>query len=334
MKRARECNNPAPECGGSTCEGDNFEIGECDAQCCVQEDGGWGEWVKQGGCSCNYTVGEGTQEWNRQCDSPAPKCNGSPCDGYISESRACGEGECCMTVNGSWSDWNDLGGCECNYTTGEATVARMRSCNNPEPACLGAPCEGNTTGRFSCESTECCQTLDGGWGEWEGVCGCDYTTGTGNMTQFRRCDTPSPSCYGKFCEGDVIRTVGCDDECCEMVHGGWAEWSEWSKCKCNHGNGTGIQGRERNCTAPEPACYGEQCPEDEDYEERQCDEECCTTEHGSWAEWGEWMCFCDMVKRSGYTERHRACSDPAPVCGGDMCEGSSNHTVYTTKKKK
>ena len=42
-------------------------------------DGNWGAWASHG--SCSRTCGGGEQQWNRECDDPAPEHGGAECTG-------------------------------------------------------------------------------------------------------------------------------------------------------------------------------------------------------------------------------------------------------------
>ncbi|CAH1772469.1 unnamed protein product, partial [Owenia fusiformis] len=66
---------------------------------------------------------------------------------------------------------------------------------------------------------------------------------------------------------------------CQIVHGGWSEWSAWSEClsECEEGKET----RTRQCDNPAPKNGGRNCPvvnKVGDLQERQCDLGICTAD--------------------------------------------------------
>ena len=70
--RKRECNDPEPNYGGSTCDGNGNETVECDPV-----DGTWTDWIVDDG-NCNLNADE---KWvkpkTRQCNEP--KYGGANC---------------------------------------------------------------------------------------------------------------------------------------------------------------------------------------------------------------------------------------------------------------
>ena len=55
------------------------------------------------------------------------------------------------------------------------------------------------------------------------------------------------------------------------VHGGWSDWTGWSDCDNSNNNNQWTKERTRNCTNPEPAHDGHDCPEtDEKFGQETC----------------------------------------------------------------
>ena len=316
----RYCMNPEPSCRGLTCEGRSVEEGYCDDQCCKSVDGGWEEWVEWSVCDCDHMTGSGVRERKRVCTNPPPSCDGKECDdaGGLEEEK-CLE-QCCKLVDGSWTEWNEWGDCECNHSTGTGEERRERECSDPEPECGGAPCEGQQTEERQC-SESCCTMVSGGWadwGEWKD-CICDYDTGEGTWSRSKSCSNPTPDCGGAECEGDGTEVDTCSDQCCSSQDGQWTGWLNWSVCDCDSSAGTGIWSKQRDCTNPEPSCHGDTCPGDFTVRAT-CSQHCCKTMDGGWTDWSEWG-LCECVYKKGTFERTRTCSNPAPFCGGEPCGG-------------
>lgn len=116
------------------------------------------------------------------------------------------------------------------------------------------------------------------------------------------CINPS---YG-FAEADgVCRSCG---------HAAWSEWSSWSQCSVSCTEG--VTQRRR-------FCYGNgSCSDPEDLgtiQTKPCVKKDCCPEDGGWSKWGNWQ-PCSVTCENGQKKRQRACSNPAPKCGGS-CSG-------------
>jgi len=57
------------------------------------------------------------------------------------------------------------------------------------------------------------------------------------------------------------------------VHGGWSSWSAWGGCPVTCGGG--LERRDRTCTNPKPALFGDHCFGDA-HEDRICAAQSCT----------------------------------------------------------
>ncbi|KAH3754555.1 hypothetical protein DPMN_189231 [Dreissena polymorpha] len=57
--------------------------------------------------------------------------------------------------------------------------------------------------------------LDGGWSSWGVWQRCSVTCGVGLKFRHRTCTSPSPSGYGKNCEGDYTDSAVCVNTPCE-----------------------------------------------------------------------------------------------------------------------
>ncbi|KAL5271467.1 hypothetical protein ACHWQZ_G001930 [Mnemiopsis leidyi] len=319
--RTRSCTNPTPFCYGHHCDGEEVDDGTCNDQCCLTVDGGWTDWGNWSTCECDHSTGTGTWNRTRSCTNPAPFCYGSDCVGDTTDNGTCDD-QCCLTINGGWTDWGNWSTCECDHSTGTGTWNRTRSCSNPAPSCYGSDCEGEKESNGTCDDL-CCQTVNGGWTDWGNwsTCECDHSTGTGTWNRTRSCSNPVPSCYGSECKGEKGDNGTCDDQCCLTVNGGWTDWGNWSTCECDHSTGTGTWNRTRSCTNPAPSCYGSDC-EGEKLNNGTCNDQCCKTVDGDWTDWGNWStCECDHSTGTGTWNRTRSCTNPSPFCFGSACEG-------------
>lgn len=106
-KRVRKCDLPIPSNGGLECPGDDTEELECQSKYCVMN-GGWSEWSTWS--SCSKTCGPSHRFRRRSCNNPAPKHNGSECDGENVEFDDCKLPPCIDRLKKSFNgeDDNDL----------------------------------------------------------------------------------------------------------------------------------------------------------------------------------------------------------------------------------
>uniref|UniRef100_A0AAV2L6K4 Sema5A/B-like TSP-1 type 1 domain-containing protein n=1 Tax=Knipowitschia caucasica TaxID=637954 RepID=A0AAV2L6K4_KNICA len=96
----------------------------------------------------------------------------------------------------------------------------------------------------------------------------------------------------------------------------WGLWETWSSCSrsCSRG----FRTRKRLCSTPQgrttpSACVGSPV------EYQDCGLQPCPV-NGGWSCWSAWS-PCSSSCGGGHFQRTRACSDPAPAQGGDICIG-------------
>lgn len=85
-KRFRKCDSPVPSNGGLECSGQDEEEIECNTGFCPIA-GGWSDWSSWS--SCSKTCGVSHRMRKRFCNNPAPKHNGTYCDGENVEYEDC-----------------------------------------------------------------------------------------------------------------------------------------------------------------------------------------------------------------------------------------------------
>ena len=66
---------------------------------------------------------------------------------------------------------------------------------------------------------------------------------------------------------------------CSLVHGGWSSWSAWGGCPVTCGGG--LEQRDRTCTNPRPALFGDHCF-GRNHEDRICARQSCTGSFGTY----------------------------------------------------
>ena len=60
-------------------------------------------------------------------------------------------------------------------------------------------------------------SVHGGWAQWEGWEGCSSPCGPGVAKRHRTCSNPTPSLYGRFCQGDGVDFDLCTGHDCGNI---------------------------------------------------------------------------------------------------------------------
>ncbi|XP_052237813.1 A disintegrin and metalloproteinase with thrombospondin motifs 10-like [Dreissena polymorpha] len=209
--RTRTCSNPPPSNSGLNCTGPKVESKICSNQLCPVH-GNWSDWSTWSGCSATCDVG--IRKKTRTCTNPKPERSGDYCVGEPSEYTGCFNEPCGARTHGNWSDWSQWSGCSVSCDVG--LRKRARTCTNPKPDRNGDYCVGESTEYTVCPN-EPCNVIDGGcssWGDWKS---CSVTCGVGQKLRSRTCTNPSPTLYGKTCDGDYADYAVCVNTPCHAV---------------------------------------------------------------------------------------------------------------------
>ncbi|CAC5422953.1 Neurotrypsin,Scavenger receptor cysteine-rich type 1 protein M130,Deleted in malignant brain tumors 1 protein,Thrombospondin-1,Mucin-like protein,Adhesion G protein-coupled receptor B1,Scavenger receptor cysteine-rich type 1 protein M160,Hemicentin-1,Thrombospondin-2 [Mytilus coruscus] len=150
---------------------------------------------------------------------------------------------------GSWSFWTS-----CSSICGSGTRNRTRKCDNPLPTIVGSSCIGNSNQSRTCIGSSC--PVDGEWSEWTSWNLCSATCNGGIQDRTRKCNAPTPSNGGLYCNGTTIESRPCNNIFCE-IHGQWGQWQEWDSCNTTCGHG--FKNRSRTCDSPYPMFGGSEC---------------------------------------------------------------------------
>uniref|UniRef100_A0A8C6P033 Semaphorin 5A n=1 Tax=Nothobranchius furzeri TaxID=105023 RepID=A0A8C6P033_NOTFU len=326
--RTRACDNPAPQCGGQSCNGISVEVANC------SRNGAWTPWTSWSPCSTS--CGIGFQVRQRSCSNPAPRHGGRVCVGQNREERYCNEHLPCPphVYWSAWSAWD-----RCNVPCGGGIQSRRRTCEN------GNDCPGILLSRIpdasmlevgrqriemrycsSDGSTGCStdgeflrlgrisgHTVNGGWSSWSSWSQCSRDCSRGIRSRKRTCSSPEPRYGGQTCLGPAQEYQECNITPCP-VDGSWSCWSSWSKCSVTCGGGHYM--RTRSCSNPPPAYGGDICL-GLHTEEALCNTQACPE---SWSSWSEWS-HCDS---SGSQLRVRHCDVLFPT--GNQCSGNRSET--------
>lgn len=159
-----------------------------------------------------------------------------------------------LKVDGGYTEWSEWG--KCSASCGDGLQRRMRNCTNPEPNFLGRHCVDD--GSHNVEIRKCNMGLcpvDGHFSSWSAFGQCSKTCSGGVHKRTRACQNPKNG--GKNCEGNSEETESCNSQIPCPVHGGFSNWSEFTKCSVMCGIGTRT--RKRSCTNPAPKDGGKFC---------------------------------------------------------------------------
>lgn len=243
QSRNRTCDNPAPEAGGSDCQGEPFQETGCSLDICRETVvvANWSEWGDWGPC-CN-----GTHQRFRVCENPLPTNASDSCQGLSMEEETCSTNTCHVASSNSsgWGEFGEWSGC-CF-----GTQKRVRACENP-------PC----TGPFF-EEQECIRD--------DGLQQCFYP-----IPSTRQCAIiadiavqSTVQSYFENMESCCQRHFPTAYKSCMVVDQSapeisWGNWTEWNAC-C-----FGKQSRYRSCL--KDPCEGTPV------EERTCAPDACGLE--------------------------------------------------------
>ncbi|XP_065911543.1 scavenger receptor cysteine-rich domain superfamily protein-like [Dysidea avara] len=293
LNMTRLCNNPAPSCGGSPCDGVLVQVEEvdCNEEPCNATEPVYGPWIESSPCSA--TCGVGRQVWSREC--LAGPCNMT--DMY--EVRICAT--VCCPVNGGWTAFTQVG--TCSQTCGEGGVIRTtRTCTNPPPSCGGRDCMGDMEVMINCSQPQCPMPVINSTGNVGDLEDDDETiedmtsndTITNSTTNELGSGSGDPN--GDLVIPDANPTI--------------SAWSNYSMCTATCGGG--IQVRTRTCD-------GMGCDDVDTIETRPCNTNCCPVDGG----WSEYTSEgpCSVTCGSGCKSFTRNCTNPPPSCGGKQCDG-------------
>ncbi|TRY86465.1 hypothetical protein DNTS_025550, partial [Danionella cerebrum] len=169
----------------------------------------------------------------------------------------CDESSCVAHCDWSaWSSWTS-----CDSSCGDGVQHRYRSPLSAVAAVRVEPCEGDSTEARRCYSP-CTDRTEGlWWSEWTAWSECSKTCfhhvdAVGLRRRFRSCNHTLIDAHS-ICGGDAEENEPCNTLHCP-VNGMWSTWSSWSTCSspCD----SGVQTRDRSCSAPPPLYGGLLCP--------------------------------------------------------------------------
>ncbi|XP_065187399.1 SCO-spondin-like isoform X2 [Sycon ciliatum] len=294
--RTRSCSEPG------RCRGDTFHIEQCRRPACADRDGvqqfsPWSEWSA---CTANASLAAGFSFRSRQCQVLA-----SGCIGKRVEYKRC-------YWPHEWTAWS-----ECSVSCGGGQRHRTLICFDLLSV---GPCpEQDKVETETCNLHAC--PVHGGWSAWSNWTGCSVSCGSVGFQERRRaCNSPEPDALGNDCSGQSNELRLCRPPECP-IDGGFSNWTE--PTPCTQSCGTGLQVQLRTCTNPMPQHGGLEC------EGSLARILPCNTHHcpvaGGFGPWTHWA-SCSATCGGGVQYRRRDCDSPAPLHGGENCQGEFNQS--------
>ncbi|XP_076649220.1 uncharacterized protein LOC143356990 [Halictus rubicundus] len=270
-------------------------------------DGGWTSWSLWSSCSgkCGY---KGKRNRHRTCNNPPPSNDGSPCIGPNYQIETCQITGCTM------KDYEDV------VYNHPMRIEEMK-----------IKILGSNAMRYwnamNCVKYDVGCPSPGGWSSWGLWSSCTAACGRGKKYRTRTCNSPVPSNPGLMCDDSALEIESCVGlNCKKHSMGTWTDWSNWSTCSVQCGNG--IQIRERSClkmqSAQEATCKGP-------FKEiNACAISNCSI-NGRWSAWTHWT-PCSLNCGIGTQFRNRMCNNPSPSGNGDSCPGSASEVRQCFRK--
>ncbi|XP_059162099.1 LOW QUALITY PROTEIN: uncharacterized protein LOC131945116 [Physella acuta] len=156
--------------------------------------------------------------------------------------------------------------------------------------------------------------VEGGWGAWQSWTPCSVTCGRGNSERYRACDSPLPA-FGGSCAG--FNSPVTDNAQTQSVqkaigYGATGHCGQVVLKRVGAAQGAGLAAS-RRCLAGQ----------NQSYVTLYLVQYLKRVENGLWAIWGGWS-QCSEPCGIGNTVRDRTCTDPAPIYGGEPCDGQGS----------
>ncbi|XP_029032306.1 coadhesin-like [Osmia bicornis bicornis] len=310
-------------------------------------DGGWTSWSSWGLCSgkCGF---KGKRTRHRICNNPLPSNDGAPCIGSSYQT------ENCQIIGCRMNDYEEV---VSNHPIRKKEMEIVKNVHKRLPAlielCFFVDCTffivekilGSSAmlywNAMNCVKYNVGCPRPGGWSTWEAWSPCTAICGRGQKYRTRNCNSPVPSNSELMCNNSAFEVKSCMGLNCQTHPAGtWINWSGWSVCSVECGNG--IQVRKRSCSEIQNI-QGSSCKGSTE-EIKGCSINKCSSKkiilheikfisslklcmfssvNGIWSSWTVWTA-CTSSCGIGTQLRNRMCNNPSPSGNGTSCSGSAS----------
>ena len=195
-------------------------------------------------------------------------------------------------------------------------------------------------------------TVHGGCSSWGAWGSCSRTCGTGTLNRQRSCTAPAPKYGGRSCTGPLTQGISCLITHCPGKYDFY--WYHKYTYIMNMNNDFCTLGTPRACVL-NFSTFRSRRLWNNDVKWASLDPKSCwqwcdgpfilcpqvfdsrlisfhfTTVHGGWSSWGGWS-PCSTSCGTGFQNRYRSCTSPAPAHGGRSCPGSSSQSMSCTSR--
>ena len=301
------------ENGGAPCAGSATQKKLCaeSTSLCPVVDCAWSLWAEWS--PCTTTCGEGSQRRNRSV-AQSVENGGRPCIGNLTVTQSCALSACPVLacVWESWGPWGD-----CSASCGSGSKKRERKVA-VQPGKGGVACMGNATDTQSCTESGC-PVVDCAWGLWAEWSACTTTCGEGSQRR-NRSVAASVENGSVACMGNATDTQSCTLSVCPVVDCAWGQWTDWSPCSTNCGEGS----KQRIRTVAQSvengglACVGDAA------QNLSCTLSVCPVVDCAWGQWTDWS-TCTTTCGGGSKQRTRSVAQSVEN-GGVACVGNAAET--------
>jgi len=319
LYRSRTCSNPIPQFGGKFCVGNDTESRPCNqGPCCKIPYKDIGCFADKSSLAVQKPLPEllfddksgiDTANWDNYIEEVICLCANAAFAKQYTHFSIQSITKCYSGPNVAKTYDKDGKSGSCIGRGGNPSGGKYETCHSPDLVCVGKDQANYVYGLSNVTA------INGNYTDWSSWTDCSTACGPGVRSRYRSCTNPPPAFGGKDCSyiGDADQEQPCEIKKCP-INGGMSEWTNWTECSPDCGEGKSL--RFRLCNSPKPAYGGANCS-GAFMEERDCHLPPCPV-NGNYTEWGEFS-SCVPKCGNGTQIRQRACTNPRPAHGGETC---------------